>query len=153
MSGSAVYVLSCAMLHHHVLVWTPFRCCVQSWGEWGFVIASRSASTPEPPTGSWPLLDLEDIRKDDEDEEEEEAAAPEEEDEDEDEGLEEFGLRPLGESGYRYLNEETMQALFYFSEDTKPTPGSSQLVNLRGTGSLFRLFTTAEARENNLDAD
>jgi hypothetical protein len=26
-------------------------------------------------------------------------------------------------------------------------------VNLRGTGMLFRLFTTAEARENNMDAD
>jgi hypothetical protein len=136
---------------HRVIAWTPVRCCVQSWGEWGFVIASRSASTPEPPTGQWPLLDLKDAREDDEEEEEDE-----DDDEDDDDGggdKDEFGLRALGQSGYRYLNKETMQALFFFSEDTKPTPGSSQPVNLRGTGSLFRLFTTAEARENNMDAD
>ena len=136
------------MLHHAI---ASFRCCVQSWGEWGFVIASRSASTPEPDADKWPLLDLKDTRgvADGDDEEEED----DEGDDDDDDGQAEFGLRALGESGYRYLNEETMQALFYFSEDTKPTPGSSRPVNLRGTGSLFRLFTTAEARENNMDAD
>jgi hypothetical protein len=116
------------------------------------VIASRSASAPEPPIGSWPLLDLEGDDVGDEDDDEEDNDDDDEEDSD-DEGQEEFGLRALGESGYRYLNTETMQALFYFSEDTKPTAGSSQTVNLRGTGSLFRLFTTAEARENNMDAD
>lgn len=118
------------------------------------MIASRSASAPEPPIGSWPLLDLggDDDSDDDDDDDDDEDDDDDDEDGD-DEGQEEFGLRALGESGYRYLNTETMQALFYFSEDTKPTAGSSQTVNLRGTGSLFRLFTTAEARENNMDAD
>ena len=117
------------------------------------MIAGQSAST-EPPVGSWPLLDLKDANglsdtDDDDDDDEEE----EEEEEERGEEEEEFGLRPLGESGYRYLNNDTMQALFYFSEDTKRTPGSPHSVNLRGTGSLFRLFSTAEAREENMDAD
>ena len=117
------------------------------------MIAGQSAST-EPPVGSWPLIDLKDAHgssdTDDDDEEKEE--------EEEEEGEEEeeqfwFDLRPVGESGYRYLNKDTMQALFYFSEDTKRTPGSPHSVNLRGTGSLFRLFSTGEAREENMDAD
>ena len=114
------------------------------------MIASPSASAREPPIGSWPLLDLED---DDDDDDEEDADDDDDQEDDGDDGQEEFGLRALGESGYRYLNKETVQALFYFSEDTKPSARSSQTVNLRGTGSLFRLFTTAEARENNMDAD
>ena len=84
------------------------------------------------------------------------------------------------EKPYRYLNPETMQALFFFSEDTKadalaecapapPPPARraarrltrraagrgvlARQINLRGTGHLFRLFNTAVNREENVDPD
>lgn len=70
--------------------------------------------------GSWPLLDLKvaddstSTHPSDKD-----GDADDADDVDDAEGEDKFGLRPFGESGYRYLNQETMQSLFYFSEDTK----------------------------------
>jgi len=62
--------------------------------------------------------DDDDADDDDEDDDDD----GDDDDEEEDEPLAPWQRVRLGESGYRYLNQETMQALFYFSEDTKPEP-------------------------------
>jgi hypothetical protein len=89
--------------------------------------------------GKWPLLTGEQIMAtptstststdDDDGDDDGDADDGDDDDEDDDDDGEEEDepLAPwqrvrLGESGYRYLNQETMQALFYFSEDTKPEP-------------------------------
>jgi hypothetical protein len=87
-------------------------------GKWPLLTGEQIMATPTS-TSTSTDDDDDDGDADDDDEDDDEDDDDEEE---EDEPLAPWQRVRLGESGYRYLNQETMQALFYFSEDTKPEP-------------------------------
>ena len=130
----------------------PYKAYVPSWGEWGFVIGSVSAPSPQP--GHWPLVATEKDQQHWHD-------GGSVNDPQCKENRNDAGASGLA---YRFLNNDTVQALFLLSEDTLP---HSQVLstqesscspveitpNMRGTGALYRVFSEAVSRESNLDPD